>query len=221
MKITVLGTGDVGRQLASKLVEVGHEVRLGSRSADNDKAAGWATAAGERASHGTFADAAAFGELVLNCTAGAVSLQALEAAGKDNLAGKILIDVSNPLDFSQGFPPSLSVCNTDSVGEQIQAAFPATKVVKTLNTVANHIMVDPARVPGSHHLFVSGNDADAKAEVVRLLRESFGWREIIDLGDITTARGTEAWLLLWTRLYVALGNPDFNLAIVRAPASDG
>ena len=218
MKISVLGTGDVGRQLASKLVAVGHEVKLGSRTADNEKAASWATDTGERASHGTFADSAEFGEIVLNCTAGAVSLQVLESAGKGALAGKILIDVSNPLDFSKGFPPFLSVCNTDSVGEQIQAAFPDTKVVKTLNTVANHIMVDPSLVPGPHHLFVSGNDAEAKAEVTKLLKEAFGWQEVIDLGDITTARGTEAWLLLWTRLFGALGSPDFNLAIVRKPA---
>ncbi|MEM6996509.1 MAG: NAD(P)-binding domain-containing protein, partial [Myxococcota bacterium] len=195
------------------------EVMLGSRRADNDAAAAWATKAGERASHGTFADAAAFAELVFNCTAGVASLAAIEAAGRDNLAGKILIDVSNPLDFSDGFPPSLSVSNTDSLGEQVQRALPETKVVKALNTVANHIMVDPSSVPGAHDLLVCGNDAEAKAAVTTLLRRDFGWEHFVDVGDITAARATEAWLLLWTRLYGAMGNADFNLRIVRKDAA--
>ena len=215
MKIAVLGTGDVGRRLATKLVEVGHEVKMGSRSADNPKAVAWASEAGSRASSGTFADAAASAEVVLNCTSGAATMSALQAAGADNLAGKVLIDVSNPLDFSRGFPPSLTVCNTDSLGEQVQAAFPAAKVVKTLNMMANPIMVDPSIVPGDHSILVCGNDPEAKGVVIELLKEGFGWRDVIDVGDITAARGTEAWLLLWTRLMAALGTAEFNLAIVR------
>ncbi|MCX4242388.1 NADPH-dependent F420 reductase [Paraliomyxa miuraensis] len=217
MKIAVLGTGTVGQQIGSKLVALGHEVMMGSRTAGGDKATAWAQQAGKGASEGTFAEAAAFGEQVWNCTAGGASLQALQAAGAQNLAGKILVDLSNPLDFSKGFPPTLSVCNDDSLGEQIQRAFPEAKVVKTLNTMANPIMVDPGFVPGDHEVIVSGNDAQAKAEVTRLLTEQFGWRSVIDLGDITTARGTEAWLLLWTRLYAALGNADFNLHLQRKP----
>jgi hypothetical protein len=216
MKIAVLGTGDVGRRIGSKLVAAGHDVMIGSRTADNDKAVAWAKEAGSRASHGTFADAAASAELVFNCTNGSASLAVLEAAGAKNLAGKILVDVSNPLDFSGGFPPKLSVCNSDSLGERIQAALPDTKVVKTLNTMANTIMVDPQSVGGGEHdVFVSGNDAGAKASVTALLQRDFGWKRVIDLGDITTARGTEAWLLLWTRLYGALGTAEFNLALVR------
>jgi hypothetical protein len=216
MKIAVLGTGEVGRRIGSKLVGVGHEVMLGSRTADNDKAVAWAKEAGSRASHGTFADAAGSAELVFNCTSGAASLTVLDAAGAKNLAGKILVDLSNPLDFSGGFPPKLSVCNTESLGERIQAALPDTKVVKTLNTMANPIMVDPQSVgDGEHDVFVSGNDSGAKATVTALLQRDFGWKRVIDLGDITTARGTEAWLLLWTRLYAALGNAEFNLALVR------
>lgn len=215
MKIAILGTGDVGQQLGRKLAAVGHDVMMGSRTATNEKAATWAKDAGQRASHGTFADAAVFGELVFNCTSGVATLPALELAGADNLAGKIVVDVSNPLDFSAGFPPSLSVCNTDSLGEQVQAALPNTKVVKTLNTMANHIMVDPSVLPGDHDIFVSGNDADAKAAVSELLQRDFGWKNVVDLGDITTARGTEAWMLLWTRLYAAVGSPDFNLKLVR------
>lgn len=215
MKIAILGTGSVGQMIGSKLVALGHAVMMGSRSAGNEKAVAWAAKAGKGASEGTFADAAAFGELVFNCTAGTASLDALAAAGEEALAGKILLDVSNPLDFSKGFPPRLSICNDDSLGEAIQRALPRTKVVKTLNTMANPIMVEPSLVAGDHEVFVSGNDAEAKATVSRFLQEQFGWRSVIDLGDITTARGTEAWLLLWTRLYGALGTAEFNLHLAR------
>jgi 8-hydroxy-5-deazaflavin:NADPH oxidoreductase len=218
MKIAVLGTGTVGQVIASKLVSLGHEVMMGSRTAGNEKATAWVAGAGQGAFEGTFAQAAAFGELVFNCTAGVASLEALAAAGEEPLAGKILLDLSNPLDFSQGFPPRLSVCNEDSLGEQIQRALPRTKVVKTLNTMANPIMVDPGLLPGDHDVFVSGNDAEAKAVVSRFLQEQFGWRRVTDLGDITTARGTEAWLLLWVRLFGALGTPEFNLHLQRKPA---
>src|SRR5690606_92087 len=137
MRVGVLGTGDVGKTLASRLIEIGHEVRMGSRAQGNEAAKAWVAEAGAGASEGTFADAAAFGEMVLNCTKGEHALAVMEAAGADNLAGKVLIDLSNPLDFSQGFPPSLSVCNTDSMGEQIQRKLPSTKVVKALNTMWN------------------------------------------------------------------------------------
>lgn len=219
MNIAVLGTGMVGTSIASKLVELGHQVKMGSRSATNEKAAAWVAEAGEGASQGTFADAAAFGAMVFNCTAGMASLQALEAAGPGNLAGKILIDLANPLDFSQGMPPRLAVCNDNSLGEQIQAAFPDAKVVKTLNTVNCYVMVDPSRVPGQHDMFLCGNDADAKAEVQTILRDWFGWQNLHDLGDITNARATEAYLPLWVRLWGALGTADFNVHITKAEAS--
>src|SRR6185295_15926562 len=170
MKVGVLGTGSVGRRIAAKLVELGHEVTMGSRSADNEALREWVEEVGQGGSGGTFADAAAAGELVFNCTAGEASLAALEAAGADNLAGKVLVDVSNPLDFSQGMPPTLSICNDDSLGERIQAAFPEAKVVKTLNTVNAGVMVDPASVPGEHDIFVCGNDDGAKAQVSELLQ---------------------------------------------------
>jgi predicted dinucleotide-binding enzyme len=215
MRIAVFGTGMVGNTIASKLVALGHEVKMGSRAAGNDKAVQWAKKAGAGASAGTFADAAAFAELAFNCTNGAASLGALQAAGADNLRGKILVDVANPLDFSRGMPPTLFVCGDDSLGERIQRAFPDTKVVKALNTVNCNVMVEPARVPGEHDVFVSGNDRDAKATVTTLLREGFGWRSVVDLGDITTARGTEAYLLLWLRLWGTVGSPDFNIRIAR------
>jgi predicted dinucleotide-binding enzyme len=215
MKISVLGTGMVGETIASKLVALGHEVKMGSRSANNEKAAAWVKKAGAKASQGTFADAAAFGELLFNCTLGTGSLEALEAAGKQNLKGKILVDTSNPLDFSKGMPPSLFTPSNDSLGERIQRAFPELKVVKSLNTINANVMVEPSRVPGEHAVFVSGNDAEAKRQVKQLLTEGFGWKQVIDLGDITTSRGTESYLMLWLRLWGALGTPDFNISIVK------
>jgi predicted dinucleotide-binding enzyme len=221
MRIAVLGTGSVGTTIASALVRAGHEVRMGSRTRDNERAAAWRQSAGENASHGDFADAAAFGELAFNCTAGGGSLEALGIAGRDNLRGKVLIDVANPLDFSKGMPPSLSVCNTDSLSEQIQRAFPETLVVKTLNTMTAAVMVDPSLVPGEHTVFMSGNDAAAKARVAAWLGAWFGWRRhnVVDLGDITTARGTEMLLPIWVRLWGALGTPYFNFHIAGAPAA--
>lgn len=215
MKIAVLGTGMVGETIASKLVALGHEVKMGSRSANNEKAAAWVKKAGAKASQGTFADAATFGELLFNCTLGTASLEALEAAGKQNLKGKVLVDTSNPLDFSKGMPPSLFTPSNDSLGERIQRAFPELKVVKSLNTINANVMVEPSRVPGEHAVFVSGNDAEAKRQVKQLLTEGFGWKQVIDLGDITTSRGTESYLMLWLRLWGALGTPDFNISIVK------
>jgi len=217
MEIGVLGTGMVGQAIASKLASLGHEIRMGSRKAGNEDAVAWVTEAGKGASEGTFADAAKFGELVVNCTAGVASVDALTAAGADNLAGKVLVDIANPLDFSQGMPPVLAVCNDDSLGERIQATFPEARVVKTLNTMNCQVMVDPARVPGEHAVFVSGDDDSAKREVTALLG-GLGWPEerIIDLGGISTARGTEMYLPLWLSLYGQLQTGDFNIGVIRA-----
>jgi 8-hydroxy-5-deazaflavin:NADPH oxidoreductase len=215
MKIGVLGTGIVGRTLASRLAALGNGVMMGSRTAANEAAAEWARTAGPAAGHGTFADAAAFGEVLINCTSGMVSLTALQAAGADNLRGKLLIDVSNPLDFSGGMPPTLGVGNTDSVGEQIQTAFPEARVVKTLNTINCEVMIAPGSVPGLHNLFLSGDDAGAKDETRRLL-QTLGWppASIVDLGGIGTARGPEMYLPLWLRLMGALGTGRFNIAVM-------
>ena len=216
MKLGVLGTGTVGQAIGGKLVALGHEVKMGSRSATNEKAAAWVKTAGRGASQGTFADAAAFGELVFNCTSGAGTVEAARAAGEANLRGKVLIDVSNALDFSKGFPPTLITGNTDSLGEQLQRALPDTQVVKSLNTVNANLMVDAGSLAGGEHdVFVSGNDAGAKARVTEILRDWFGWKHVVDLGDITTARGTESYVALWVRLYGALKTPQFNVKLVR------
>jgi 8-hydroxy-5-deazaflavin:NADPH oxidoreductase len=217
MRFGVLGTGTVGQAVGGRLVELGHEVTMGSREAGNEKAVAWASEAGEGAGEGSFADAASFGEVVVNATAGEHSLDALRSAGAENLAGKVLIEVANALDFSQGRPPIVGVSNDDSLAEQIQREFPEARVVKALNTVNATIMVSPGRLGESTHLFVCGNDDAAKAQVVELLK-SFGWSEgqILDLGDITAARGPEMYVLLWVLLYGALGTSEFNIGIVRA-----
>jgi predicted dinucleotide-binding enzyme len=214
MRVAVLGTGIVARTLGSALLSHGHEVRLGSRAAGNPAAVAWAEEIGGPASEGTFADAAGFGEIVINATAGAGSLEALQMAGTEQLAGKVLLDVANPLDTSRGMPPTLTVCNDDSLGEQIQRALPDVRVVKTLNTVTAAVMVDPSLVAGTHTIFVAGDDAAAKQQASELLRE-FGWPAgaILDLGDITAARGMEMYLPLWLRLWGAAGTPVLNLEV--------
>jgi predicted dinucleotide-binding enzyme len=214
MKIGVLGTGVVGQAIAGKLAALGHEVKMGAREAGNQKAAAFVKATGRGASHGTFADAAAFGEIIFNCTHGAASLDALTSAGPKNIAGKVLVDVANALDFSKGMPPTLFTPQGDSLAESIQRMFPDAKVVKALNTVNANVMVSPEKVPGESDLFVCGNDSAAKQRVVDLLH-AFGWKSVIDLGDIKAARGLEAYLLLWLQLWGAIKKPEFNVRIVR------
>jgi predicted dinucleotide-binding enzyme len=203
MRVGILGAGPVGQALATKLRELGHAVTIGTRT-PRDGAV-------------SYSDAAAGAELLVNATGGTASLEALASAGAENLAGKVLIDVSNALDPSQGMPPRVAVANDDSIGEQIQRAYPDTRVVKALNTVNLQVMVDPAGVPGDHVLFVAGNDEGAKAQVVELLG-SFGWPpdRIVDLGDITGARATEQYLVLWLRLLVRLGHARFNISLDQA-----
>lgn len=217
MRFAVIGTGIVGRTLAGKLLALGHEVALGSRSKDNAEALAWAEQAGPAGRSGTFADAAAFGETVVNATGGTVSLQALTAAGAHHLAGKVLIDVSNPLVFAADGTVTLDPVNTDSVGEQIQRAFPEALVVKSLNTCNAAVMVDPARVPGEHNVFVAGDDAGAKEQVTGLLHD-FGWPRgsVLDMGDITASRGLEMLMPFWLGMMRRLGHADFNYAMQRA-----
>lgn len=213
MNIGVLGTGVTGQTIGSKLIQLGHEVMLGSRDEANPSAVVWAKDQGQHALYGTFKNAAVFGEIIFNCTLGSASLEALDLAGAENLKDKVLIDTSNPLDRSTDMW-TLTVSNTDSLGEQIQRAFPETRVVKTLNTVNANVMVDPAKLLEKTHVFVSGNDIEAKAIVVRILRDWFGWREIIDLGNITTARSVEMYVLLWHTLRNAISSQRFNIKVV-------
>jgi 8-hydroxy-5-deazaflavin:NADPH oxidoreductase len=216
MKIAVLGTGQVGDAIASKLLSLGHQVKMGSRTANNEKAAAFVAKFSENTSQGTFEEAAQFGEIIVNVTSGAGSIEALTLAGEENLNGKIIIDISNPLDFSNGQPATLFSVNTTSLGEEIQAKFPQAKVVKTLNTMWNGLMVNPKMIGnGDHNVFISGNDEAAKQKVKEIL-VSFDWTpsNILDLGDITTARGTEMYLPLWLRIWGATQNGAFNIKIV-------
>jgi 8-hydroxy-5-deazaflavin:NADPH oxidoreductase len=215
MKIGILGTGMVGVAIGTKLVSLGNDVKMGSRKAGNEKATAWVAKVGKGASEGTFADAAAHGDIVFNCTGGTVSVAAVKAAGTQHFDGKILIDVSNPLDASKGFPPTITFRGESSVAEELQLALPGAKVVKTLNTVNCNVMVDPSIVPGDHDVFVSGDNPDAKERVTEILKNWFGWRSVIDLGDISTARGVEAYILLWIRLWGVTKMPDFNIRVVR------
>ena len=226
MKIAVLGTGMVGRTLGGRLADLGHQVAIGTR----DPAATMAISDPDRFGNlpigawfeghsnvelATFARAAAASEMVINATNGSGSLAALQAAGSLNLKGKVLIDVANPLDFSRGFPPTLSVVDTDSLGEQIQREFPDALVVKTLNTTNAFIMADPSTVAGGDHtIFICGNDDGAK-DSVRALLESFGWRDIVDIGDISGARACEMMMPMWLRLMGSVGGYAFNFKVAR------
>jgi 8-hydroxy-5-deazaflavin:NADPH oxidoreductase len=218
MKIGILGTGMVGNALGTKLVQKGHELTMGSRSANSEAAQKWASSLGERAHTAPFRDAAAFGEIVISCIDGMHSMEALQSVGAEPLRNKILIDVSNPLQQDKDGSMILGFCNTDSLGERIQKAFLQTRVVKALNTVNCDIMIEPSRVPGDHNLFICGNDAAAKKQVAHYLNEWFGCKfdNIIDVGDITAARGTEMMMPLWMRLFQGvIGHPHFNYHIVR------
>ncbi len=225
MKIAILGTGMVGRTIAVKLSQLGHKVTIGTRDTkatlSNEKGDAYGNPSFKdwRKNHSdigleTFRDAAKEAEIVFNCTSGMASMTVLNLAGKDTLDEKILVDIANPLDFSNGMPPSLNPVNTDSLGEQIQNQFPDVKVVKTLNTMNALLMVDPSRIKGDHNVFICGNDEGARKKVSEILN-SFGWSnsQIIDLGDITAARGTEMLLPVWLRLMNTFGTPEFNFCI--------
>jgi 8-hydroxy-5-deazaflavin:NADPH oxidoreductase len=221
MKIAILGTGNVGQTYANKFIELGHEVMMGTRNPDEtrskEKFADWHTS-NAQVQLGTFAETVAFGEIVLNALQGAATIAAIKTASTKDFDGKIILDVSNPLDFSNGFPPSLipELQNTNSLGEEIQKTLPNAKVVKTLSTMWCGLMVNPAMIGnGDHNAFIAGNDADAKAKIKEVMT-SFGWitANILDLGDITKARGVEMYLPLWLSIYGATNNGAFNIKIV-------
>ena len=215
MQIGILGSGVTGQTVGSKLVQLGHEVLLGSREEANPKLVAWSKEeASQHALYGTFRDAAKFGEIVFNCTKGSASIDALMAAGAENLQGKILIDTANPYDADSANIWTLTICNDDSLGEEIQRLFPKTRVVKTLNTVHANVMVAPEKLLEKSSIFVSGEDIDAKATVVRILKEWFGWKDVIDLGGIITARSVEMYIMLWHSLRTVVPAKRFNIKVV-------
>jgi 8-hydroxy-5-deazaflavin:NADPH oxidoreductase len=227
MKIGVMGTGMVGQQIAAALSTKGHQVMIGTRDVSKSLANNEVNGYGlpgfgvwhkdhQDIQVGTFAQAAAFGELIVNATNGVGSLEALNSAGANNLDDKILIDIANDLDFSKGMPPRLAIADEpgSSLGERIQNAFPNAKVVKTLSTMNAFVMVNPSMVSGETTVFINGNDASAKQTVTGIL-ESFGWKDIMDLGDISASRSVEFLLPIWLRLWGVIGNTPFNFKILR------
>lgn len=220
MKIGILGTGSVGRTIGTAFIEKGHEVMLGSRSTTNEKAMSWVEANGVHARHGSFQETVEFAELICICLNGAFAVDVLQQAGPANFIDKIVIDVTNPLDFSNGMPPSLlsQYSNTWSLGEEIQQQLPGAKVVKALNTVTANLMVNAQLVNNAHHhLFICGNDVAAKNAVRELLAHNFHWKPeyILDFGSIQSARLTEGIVPFWVGAMQVLGTPMFNYLIVK------
>jgi predicted dinucleotide-binding enzyme len=226
MKIAIIGGGSVGQTLAAKLIANGHDVRLGIRNPSAAELAKermmakplaqWQKDTGGKVV--SFSDAAKHGEIVFAATHGATAIDALKLAGAENLKGKVLVDISNPLDFSQGMPPSLLPQYTQftSLGEETQKAFPETHVVKAFNTISVFAMVDASFIKGDHDLIIAGNNADAKKTVEAFARKEFGWKSVVDLGDIVGARATEHLLPLWVRLFQLGSSPAVNIKLVRA-----
>jgi predicted dinucleotide-binding enzyme len=209
MQIAILGTGAVGPALGKALSAAGHQVTIGTRDPEQTKAREqWAEVDLPLAA---YQDLGA--DIFINATNGSGSLPALQAVG-DALNGKVLIDASNPLDFSQGFPPSLFVSNTDSLAEQLQREFPDARVVKMFNTMANQVMINPGGLADDTTIFVASNDADARRSAASIAAD-LGWTDVFDLGDLTAARGLEMYLPLWVRIFAQLGRPEFNIKLVR------
>lgn len=209
MQIAILGSGDVGQFLSNGWRAAGHEVTVGTRAPDETRSRdNWA---GVDLPLAAYADLEA--EVFVNATRGEASLAALQAVGAA-LDGKVVIDASNALDFSQGFPPSLFVVNTDSLAEQLQRALPGARLVKMFNTMAHEVMVDPAALPAESTIFVAGDDAAARQTATALARD-LGWNDVLDLGALSAARGLEMYLPLWLSILNAVGGPAFNIKVVR------
>jgi hypothetical protein len=220
MKIGVLGTGVVGEAIASALIAKGHKVSMGSRQANNEKSTAWTKKMGANASEGVFNDSAAFGEIVFVCLNGEYALDALKQIKSENLTGKIVVDITNPLDFTKGMPPRIlhGYTGDTSLGEEIQKALPGSMVVKTLNTVNYKLMVDARIVNhGDHHLFICGNDINAKNQVKHFLVDNFHWKadHMVDLGGIESSRSIEAIVPFWVSVWQSLGTPLFNFKVVQ------
>ena len=205
MKVGILGTGDVGSALGHGFIALGHDVTMGGRAANNEKAAAWAKAEGAHASHGTFADAAKFGDIVVFATLGSVNPDVVKAAGPAAFAGKVVIDATNPLDDSAGFPPELLFKGNDSGGEQLQRLLPGARIVKAFNIVNNDLMFRPDVKGGPPDMFIAGDDAEAKKQVTQILND-FGWPRVVDFGGIKSARWLEALCIIWVLGCAGTGN---------------
>ncbi len=223
MKIGIIGSGVVGQTLGKRWLELGHEVAIGTRDPakiDEEKMMAtslrqWRAQTGGRGQIVTFQEAASFGDALVNATGGTVSIEALRLAGADKVGGKVLMEIANELDHSRGMPPRSLASDERCLAEKIQDAFPNLKVVKTLNTVSATMMVNPKGLAGGDHTaFMSGNDAAAKQQVAELLK-AMGWTDILDLGDISTARGPEMYMALWLRLWGTTRTANVNVKVQR------
>ena len=213
MHVGILGTGDVGKALGKGFVALGHDVKMGARNASNEKAVAWAREMGEKASVGTFADAASFGEIVVLATLGVANESALKMAGPDKLRGKVLIDATNPLDFSGGMPPKLAVSGNDSAGERVQRLLPDAHVVKAFNTVGNPFMFRPVFPGGPPDMFIAGNSDDAKKKVTGILKD-FGWG-VVDVGGIESSRYLEAMCMVWVLSAIRTNNWNQSFKLLK------
>lgn len=213
MQIGILGTGEVGRTLATGFAGAGHDVMIAGRTEAKaaERTREVKTAALKT---GTFTDAAAFAELVVLSVSGSVAVDVLRSVSRQ-VSGKVVIDTTNPLSFPEGKPMQLLVANSDSLAEQLQRVVPDARIVKALNMMNSRVMIEPAMLKGEHVACIAGNDPAAKRSVEERLQSDFGWSQIIDLGDITAARGMESWMHLWLKLWGSLGTAQFNIGIVR------
>lgn len=215
MKVGILGTGDVGRSLGRGFAALGNEVKLGARSANHEKALEWVGETGKGASQGTFADAARFGEIIVLATLGIANPEVVKAAGVASFAGKLVIDATNPLDFSKGFPPDLAIKGNDFGGETLQRLVPDARVVKAFNIVSNSLMFRPNVPGGPPDMYIAGNDAEAKATVTKILSD-FGWSRVIDFGGIAASRWLEAMVIAWVLVGAATGNWNQGFKMLQA-----
>jgi predicted dinucleotide-binding enzyme len=213
MNVGILGTGDVGRALGRAFIALGHTVMMGTRDTHNEKALAWAQEVGVNGSVGTFADAAAFADLVVLATLGVANENAITMAGPQHFRGKVLIDTTNPLDFSGGMPPKLAVSGNDSAGEGVQRLLPDAYVVKAFNTVGNAFMFRPDFPGGPPDMFICGNHDHAKTTVTAILKD-FGWG-VVDVGGIECSRYLEAMCVVWVLSAVGTGNWNQAFKLLR------
>lgn len=215
MRVGILGSGVVGQSLGRGFAGRGHEVVLGTRTPDSEKLAPWKREVGDRGRTGTFAQAAAYGEVLVVAVLGTAAEQAIDLAGPRSFDGKVVIDVTNPLDFSKGMPPGLFVGMTDSLGERIQRKLPRAKVVKCFNIVNNQTMIDPSNTGTKPTMLLCGNDEGAKRKVTEIL-EQFGWDDVVDIGGIDGARWLEAHVPLWVRVTMQKNTWFLGFKVVHA-----
>jgi predicted dinucleotide-binding enzyme len=215
MKIGILGSGPVGRSLGKGFASNGHDVRLGSRTPGKQEVQDWLKTTKGKVSAGTFSEAARHGDVLVLCCLGEAAEEVIKLSGMNNLDGKLVIDATNPLDFSKGMPPGLFVGTSDSLGERVQRMLPNAKVVKCFNMVNNQTMTNPRMKEGLPDMIICGNNDAAKQQVAGLLKE-FGWGEPIDIGGIDGSRWLEAYTALWVRLAIKLGSWSIAAKILKS-----